>query len=99
MYLSKQELIDCAATPWTSGCNGGIIDDAFEYAIDKGGLCVDSEYPYLAITGTCKTSQYQKYVPINSIFAVTPNDEEQLRLAVANQPVSAVIEADDPAFQ
>lgn len=52
VQLSQQELIDCDVS--NSGCNGGLMDNAFEYIISSGGIRKDEDYPYLMSEGTCE---------------------------------------------
>eukprot|EP01084_Bolivina_argentea_P085062 153768_1 len=65
--LSEQELIDCSnVQPYGNlGCNGGRMDKSFQYIKDKNGLCSESEYPYKAANGVCKSSSCsKKYSPL-----------------------------------
>lgn len=94
--LSEQELVDCSGSYGNMGCKGGLMDSAFEYAIDNG-MCTELEYPYRALDGSCKkcTSKVQ----INGCVDVPSKDQSALKQAVAQGPVSVAIEADRSFFQ
>jgi C1A family cysteine protease len=95
--LSEQQLVDCSGAQGNQGCNGGWMDSAFDYAIKNGGMCAESAYPYKATDGTCKTCS--PVSQISSYVDVAASDEDALKAAVAGQPVSVAIEADQFGFQ
>ncbi|KAF5955595.1 hypothetical protein HYC85_008451 [Camellia sinensis] len=95
----EQELVDCD-TSYNEGCNGGLMDYAFEFIINNGGIDSEDDYPYQARDGRC--DQYRKnarVVSIDDYEDVPENNEKALQKAVANQPVSVAIEAGGMAFQ
>lgn len=95
--LSEQQLVDCSfLTYGNMGCNGGLMDNAFDYAIDTG-MCTEEDYSYDAKRGTCQTCDEDYF--IKSCYDVTPNNQVALKEAVAFTPVSVAIQADTKYFQ
>ena len=94
--LSEQQLVDCSKSYGNHGCNGGLMDDAFQYAMDNG-MCLESAYPYTAKGGDCQ--KCDTVVEMSSCTDVTKNNQIDLKEAVSRGPVSIAIEADTKAFQ
>ena len=94
--LSEQQLVDCSKSYGNHGCNGGLMDGAFQYAIDSG-MCSENSYPYNAKGGDCQ--KCDPVVQISSCVDVTKNNQVDLKEAVSRGPVSIAIEADTKTFQ
>ncbi len=95
--LSEQQLIDCSGPEGNQGCNGGMMDNAFQYIIKNGGICSEANYSYTATQGTCESCN--PVAKISSYIDVTPNNTLALMTAVAQQPVSVAVEADGLDWQ
>lgn len=98
--LSEQQLVDCSGPEGNMGCNGGIMDDAFEYIIKNGGICSETAYPYTSgggANGTCRSCEPVAH--LSGYVDVQPNNETALMAAVAQQPVSVAVEADGLDWQ
>ena len=98
--LSEQQLVDCDKI--SSGCGGGLMDNAFKY-VQHSGLASEAQYPYKAVQGTCAatTSTSNPLAPqlVRGIVHLPVGDEAALANAVAAQPVSVAIQADQLSFQ
>ena len=58
--FSEQMLVDCDTND--SGCNGGLMDLAFDWLKDNGGIEDDTDYPYKGRKQTC-AQDTSKFVP------------------------------------
>jgi C1A family cysteine protease len=96
--LSEQQLVDCAGSYGNYGCNGGLMDYAFEY-VAKSGLCTEQAYPYTGYDGNCKSTSCTAAAKISGYKDVTSMSEADLLAAVKQQPTSVAIEADQMCFQ
>jgi len=96
--FSEQQLVDCSGSYGNQGCNGGLMDDAFQY-VEKYGIELESDYPYTAQDGTCQYDASKVQFKITGFNDVPQKNNLQLKAAVAQQPVSVAIEADQLAFQ
>ena len=105
--FSEQQLVDCDTLKnggRDHGCNGGLMDNAFNWISKNNGLCAEESYPY--VSGTTKTAgscQTKCSVVSNSDIAkyvdVSPSSDNSMMAALAQQPVAIAIEADQREFQ
>jgi len=89
--LAEQQLVDCAGSAGNQGCNGGLMDDAFEYIIKNGGIGSEASYPFTAKDGKCK--QVTSVATVSKYTDVKKNDEAGLMSAVNIEPVSVAVDA------
>jgi len=96
--LSEQNLIDC--DPSDSGCEGGLMDQAFEFDESAHGLCSEASYPYTAQDGYCDNSCDK--VPGSEVINYVDIPEKSrhgLLASIAVQPTSVAMQADQLVFQ
>jgi C1A family cysteine protease len=107
--FSEQQLVSCdnlqnsANRGHDHGCNGGLMDNAFSWINKNGGLCGESNYPYVSGDGsnpTCETAcSVNSKSKITSFVDVSASSDEAMMTALSKQPVSIAIEADQREFQ
>ncbi|KAK6130863.1 hypothetical protein DH2020_035381 [Rehmannia glutinosa] len=72
--LSEQELVDCD-TSYNEGCNGGLMDYAFQFIIKNGGIDSEEDYPYKGRDGRCdqyRTPSYNEKALQKAVALVNP---------------------------
>jgi len=100
--LSEEELVQCDKKH-DNGCNGGIMENAYEWVIKNGGITTEKNYPYTSgngINGKCNYNKSMHHVvTITDYCELNHNDEKDLEKALVQQPIAVGIEADKKSFQ
>ena len=97
---SEQNLVDCVTK--CSGCNGGLMTEAYDHIISEqnGQFNLESDYKYTAVDGTCKFSQYSPVGKISRYTNIVEGDEDDLAAKVEQYgPVAVAIDASSYSFQ
>jgi len=98
--LSEQNLIDCSTKYGNNGCNGGLMDNAFDYIKDNHGIDTEDSYPYEARDAECRYKPKKKGATDTGFVDVTSGSEDALKEALATiGPVSVAIDASQESFQ
>jgi cathepsin L len=97
--FSEQQLVDCSGNFGNEGCNGGLMDQAFEY-VKENGIERESDYPYTAQDGKCHYEAGKVVTKITGYVDIPNGNEDKLKEAVATVgPVSVGIDASNLSFQ
>jgi cathepsin L len=97
--FAEQQLVDCSGSYGNYGCDGGLMDNAFNYIISNKGLDTEKSYPYTAEDGNCAWNPANVGGTVSKFADVQSGSEDQLTAAIVQQPVSVAIDASQSSFQ
>jgi len=98
--LSEQNLIDCSGEQGNEGCNGGLMDNAFNYIKKNKGIDTEESYPYEGQDDKCRYKKKTAGAEDVGFVDVKSGDEDALVKAIASVgPVSIAIDASHESFQ
>ena len=95
--MSEQLLVDC--DPYDAGCGGGLMEYAFTFLQENGGINNDDDYPYEGYQGDCR-SDPSKFVDMtvtgfNALCDFSECDEGEMKdFLYETGPLSAALNAD-----
>ena len=95
--MSEQLLVDCDY--YDSGCNGGLMEYAFTFLQENGGINNDGDYPYTGYQGDCK-SDPSSFVDMtvtgyNALCDFSECDEGEMKdFLYETGPLSVALNAD-----
>jgi len=98
--LSEQNLVDCSKKQGNEGCDGGLMDQAFEYIKTNKGIDTEDSYPYEAKDGTCRFKSSDVGATDTGFTDIPTGDEDALKVAASTVgPISVGIDASSNKFQ
>eukprot|EP00178_Gracilaria_changii_P005491 TRINITY_DN1906_c0_g2_i2.p2 TRINITY_DN1906_c0_g2~~TRINITY_DN1906_c0_g2_i2.p2 ORF type:complete len:281 (+),score=49.67 TRINITY_DN1906_c0_g2_i2:33-845(+) len=94
--LSEEELVQCSHNG-DMGCNGGLMDNAFQWVIQNNGIDSESDYPYTSgsgRTGTCDNSKLKNVAAKISSYKNVMHSEAEMKAFVSSSgPLSIAVDA------
>jgi len=95
--LSEQELVSCDTID--SGCNGGLMDNAFTWLLQahNGSLVTEASYPYVSGDGnvpTCSMTNTQFGARIDSYKNVASSEADMAAFVYTSGPLSIAVDAE-----
>jgi KDEL-tailed cysteine endopeptidase len=92
--FSEQQLVDCSGDFGNYGCDGGLMNNAFDYFIKEShGVELSKDYPYTAMDGDCQFDSSKIVGTMSTYHIIDENDCDGLLHAITQQPVSVAIAA------
>jgi len=95
--FSEQQLMDCSTSYGNEGCQGGLMDQAFQYVI-ANGIETEAQYPYKMQNEQCHSNPSDYVFHIKKYKNVGKYNNMQLQASVAQQPVSVAVDANALQF-
>jgi len=98
--LSEQQLVDCSVAYGNYGCQAGLMDNAFAYIIDIGGIDTEESYEYIGFAGPCRFNSTNIGANCTGFVDLPCGDETTLKETVGTiGPVSVAVDSSQISFQ
>jgi len=96
LQFSEQQLVDCSRDDddeeGNQGCDGGWMDNAFEYA-RHNALESEQDYKYTASDDVCSYDASKGIVTVHKFVRLPENNGDAILEAASRQPVSVAVNA------
>ncbi|XP_055304743.1 uncharacterized protein LOC129569669 [Sitodiplosis mosellana] len=90
--FSEQSLLDCDKSNY--GCKGGVPENAVKHIEKRGGLELETVYPYEYAQSTCRFEKRNVRVKVDEPVKFKKNDEEGMkRWLYTNGPIAVALNA------
>jgi cathepsin F len=97
VQYSEQQLVDC--DKGNDGCDGGLMDKAFDYLKQAGGIEKQSDYPYHGMRETCQFNPSKAAFKVTGAVVKNDMDEKELMDMLVNTgPLAIALNADPLQF-
>jgi len=94
--LSEQELVSCSHNG-NNGCSGGLMDNAFTWIVQNGGITSEANYPYTSgggNNGICQQAKVaQPVAKISGHVDVQKSEDQMAAWVSAHGPLSVAVDA------
>ena len=100
IIFSKQQVVDCSGKFQNEGCDGGYMQEVFEYVMEYG-IERESDYKYRGYDEKCKYNKTKVAYTIDGYYNCTCNqdyDNEALIKDLTQRPISIGVDANTWQF-
>lgn len=80
--LSKQQMVDCDKK--SMGCRGGLMEYAYEYLKEAGGIGTEESYPYIGEKQSCSFKPESVVAKVGDYQSLKSKDEKGMASHVAS---------------